>query len=202
MQRGPAALEYDLDVKFNLLRVGYAPQEMSSVTKGRLRKRKMEVQLMLHPDKNRGQQQISKQYFQEFMCVIEWLLGHPQVPEESPISANLASGHAYPESSQESSTVAPVAGAASGERQRTQYACGCGQTGCAVYLDIAQDREFAKERKGRRYKFRMDAVVISCYTKGCEACIFTRHTQCHPEGWEVMRNGNFYCTSCCRPRVP
>ena len=203
---GRAAPEYDLDVKYNLLRVGYAPQEMSSVTKGRLRKRKLEVQLMLHPDKNHDDQQRSNQYFQEFMCIIDWLLGHSQVPEELPMSANLAPGHAYPELSQGSSMSAPVARAdvneMSGERKKKPFACGCGQTGCTVVLDMARDREFAKMHKGRRYQFRTDAIVISCYTMGCEACIFTRHTHCHPQGWMMMGNRNFYCINCCQHYVP
>jgi hypothetical protein len=206
MPHGLAAPDYDLDVKYNLLRVGYAPQEMSSVTKSRLRKRKMEVQRMLHPDKNRDDQQCSKQYFQEFMCNVDWLLSHSQVPEELLMPANLAPGHAYPELSQGSYTPAPVAGVdvneMPGERQWTQWACGCGQAGCTVVLDMARDAEFAKKHKGRRHQFRMDAMVISCYTKGCEACIFTRHTQCHPRGWAVMANRNFYCIDCCRPHVP
>ena len=180
MLHGLAAPEYDLDVKYNLLRVGFAPHEMSSVTKACLRKRKSEVQLILHPDKNCGDEQRSTPYFQEFMRNIDWLLGHSQVPEELPMSANLAPGHAYPGLSQGSSTSAPEARAdvneMSGERQWMQWACGCGQTGCTVVLDMARDVEFAKMHKGRRFQFRRDALVISCYTKGCEARIFTRRT--------------------------
>ena len=206
MLHGLAAPEYDLDVKYNLLRVGFAPHEMSSVTKACLRKRKSEVQLILHPDKNCGDEQRSTPYFQEFMRNIDWLLGHSQVPEELPMSANLAPGHAYPESSQGSSTSAPVARAdvnvMSGETQRTPWVCGCGLPGCTVYVDMARDVEFAKMHKGRRFPFRSDALVISCNTRGCEARIFTRHTQCHPEGWKVMGNRNFYCISCNQPHVP
>ena len=201
-----AAPEYDLDVKYGLLRVGFAPHEVSSVTKARLRKRKSEVQLMFHPDKNLGNEERGKQYFQDLTSAIDWLLGHPQVPEELPMSANLAPGHANPESLQGSSTSAPVARAdvnvMSGEIQRTPWACGCRLPGCTVYVDMARDVEFAKMHKGRRHQFLDDALVISCATRGCEARIFTRHTQCHPAGWRMTGNRNFYCISCCPPHVP
>ena len=200
MLRGFAAPGYDLDVKYNLLRVGFAPHEMSSVTKARLRKRKSEVQLILHPDKNPGDEQRSTPYFQEFMRNVDWLLGHPQVPEELPTSANLAPGHAYPESSQGPSTPAPVdtpnGNVMSGDTQRTPWICGCGLLGCTVYVDMARDAEFVKMHKGRRFQIRRDAVVISCNTRGCEARIFMRHTYCHPNGWRRMMNRNFYCISC------
>ena len=176
--------------------MGYAPQEMSSVTKVSLRKRKSEVQRMLHPDKNHGNEERSKQYFQASMCIIDWLLDHSQVPETLPTSTNSAPGHAYPDSSQGSSSC--VAGAnvnvMSGETQRTPWACGCGEKGCTVFLDVARDVKFVN--KGRRYQFRNDTLVISCNSPGCEAYIFTRHTYCHPNGWSQKSNRNFYCINC------
>ena len=197
MSRLAETAELDLHVKYRLLLVGYAPHEMSSVTKAHLRKRKKDVSLMLHPDKNRDDAQISSRYFQEFLSVIDWLLDHSRLPEELSTSATVDPWRVDSEVPSSSSTFSSVArvdvNETSGQRQLKAYACGCGVNGCVVKVDMAQDPAHAKTRKGRRLQYDDEACVISCYERGCEAYIFTRHTYCRPLGWTPMGNKNFYC---------
>ena len=192
--------EIDVYVKYQLLRVGYAPHEMLSVTKALLRQRKLDVLLMFHSHTNHHYVQDSSGYFEDFMGTIDWLLHHSQVPEESPMFANVSFGHVHPLFSQGSSTSVAVAGVdvngISGQTQLTRWACGCGFTGCTVDVDIERDVEYAAKHKGIRHQFRMDACVISCKKSGCQHCIFTRHTYCRPRGWHMSPNHTFHCPSC------
>ena len=197
MSRLAETAELDLHVKYRLLLVGYAPHEMSSVTKAHLRKRKKDVSLMLHPDKNRDAAQISSRYFQEFKSVIDWLLDHSRLPEGLSTSATVDFWRVDSEVPSSSSTFSSVArvdvNETSGQRQLEEYACGCGVNGCVVKVDMARDPAHAKTRKGRRNQYHDEACVISCYEGGCEAYIFTRHTYCRPLGWTPTGSKNFYC---------